>query len=112
MNNQPPMKDKEKCLYPEGECPIHQTHTTESGKERLAKLKTRLMKDPKFKEAYERESAPTESEGKKTETTRTYYGEDEIYCRWYTCDNCKDQMITPESNFCPNCGLKIIKDHV
>jgi len=37
-------------------------------------------------------------------------GEDEIYCEWFRCLNCSDEMITNESNYCPNCGLKIEKE--
>ena len=32
---------------------------------------------------------------------------DECYTDWYKCDNCKDDMITRSSNFCPNCGGEI-----
>jgi hypothetical protein len=34
-------------------------------------------------------------------------GEDELYTNWYRCPQCKDDMITPRSNFCPKCGVKL-----
>lgn len=41
------------------------------------------------------------------ETTVKSDGKDEVYCEWFKCNNCKETMIISESNFCPNCGLKI-----
>lgn len=38
-----------------------------------------------------------------------YYCKDECYCDWFKCENCKDTMITENSNYCPNCGFKIKK---
>ena len=37
-------------------------------------------------------------------------GKDEIYCEWFECPVCKDpsSMIEEDSNYCPNCGVKII----
>jgi hypothetical protein len=34
-------------------------------------------------------------------------GEGEVYTDWYLCPNCKDDMITHGSNFCPRCGVKL-----
>jgi hypothetical protein len=34
-------------------------------------------------------------------------GEDELYTNWYRCPQCKDDMITRGSNFCPKCGVKL-----
>ena len=42
------------------------------------------------------------------ETKVKEYGKDEAYCMWYRCSNCRDSMITEGSNFCPNCGRKIV----
>lgn len=33
---------------------------------------------------------------------------DEIFCTWYQCLECKNDMIMRESNYCPGCGKKII----
>lgn len=41
-------------------------------------------------------------------TTIVSLGWDEIYCNWYECLNCHDEYITEKSNFCPNCGFKIV----
>lgn len=40
-------------------------------------------------------------------TTIQEVGRDEIYCVWFKCNSCEDEMITSESKFCPNCGKKI-----
>jgi predicted RNA-binding Zn-ribbon protein involved in translation (DUF1610 family) len=32
---------------------------------------------------------------------------DELYTEWYRCPQCKDDMITRASNFCPKCGVKL-----
>lgn len=37
-------------------------------------------------------------------------GNDEIYTEWFSCNECGDDMITNSSNYCPNCGRKIIRD--
>jgi hypothetical protein len=34
-------------------------------------------------------------------------GSDEAYCDWFECPKCKDTMITSNSKFCPNCGVKL-----
>jgi peptide methionine sulfoxide reductase MsrB len=34
--------------------------------------------------------------------------EREAFCEWYECEKCGDDMITESSNYCPNCGRKII----
>ncbi len=43
------------------------------------------------------------------ETEVKFFAKDECYCDWYRCLSCKDTMITKSSNYCPNCGKKIIK---
>lgn len=45
------------------------------------------------------------------ETTIKYLCKDEAYCEWYECLKCGNTMITEESNYCPNCGRKIIKNN-
>jgi len=39
----------------------------------------------------------------------TNLGKDEMYCDFFRCSECEDTNITQWSNFCPNCGVKIIK---
>lgn len=34
-------------------------------------------------------------------------GTDEWYCRWFRCPNCKKNWIYVQSNYCPNCGVKL-----
>lgn len=41
--------------------------------------------------------------------TVTNEGLGELYCEWFICNSCKNSMISEESNFCPNCGKKIIR---
>jgi len=41
--------------------------------------------------------------------TVSFDARDEAYCDWYECSGCKNTMITENSNFCPNCGKKIIR---
>jgi hypothetical protein len=38
--------------------------------------------------------------------------ESELYCEWFRCRNCREDDITPWSNYCPNCGAKIIRPEV
>ncbi len=35
-------------------------------------------------------------------------GAEEMYAVWYVCPNCKDDMITKFSKYCPNCGSGIV----
>jgi predicted RNA-binding Zn-ribbon protein involved in translation (DUF1610 family) len=42
-------------------------------------------------------------------TTVKFCRYDEMYAEWFECKNCGDSYITEIANFCPNCGLKIIK---
>ena len=32
---------------------------------------------------------------------------DEIYCKWYVCNNCQEDEIRKGDNYCCNCGTKI-----
>lgn len=43
------------------------------------------------------------------ETYAIYYDSDEVFCKWFTCFRCGNSSIREESNYCPNCGKKIIK---
>lgn len=36
-----------------------------------------------------------------------YDCEDEAYAKWYWCPKCVDDNITKDSNYCPNCGIKL-----
>ena len=69
----------------DGEWLISQKEAKDFINQELARQKNEIVEETKVKE----------------------YGEDEAYCMWYRCSNCKDTMITVESNFCPNCGRKI-----
>ena len=42
---------------------------------------------------------------KKCDATMKF--EDELYCWWYECSNCKNTNITRAWDYCPNCGAKI-----
>lgn len=44
-------------------------------------------------------------------TTIKEVGKDEVWCDWYKCNNCGGEMITEDSNYCPDCGYKIIKEN-
>lgn len=35
-------------------------------------------------------------------------GAEEMYAEWFICPNCKDDMITKFSKYCPGCGCRII----
>ena len=48
---------------------------------------------------------PKEKEIKITDVE--YVSRDEVYCDWYKCLNCKDDMITENQNYCGNCGSKL-----
>lgn len=48
-----------------------------------------------------------EVEGMRSVATTKFTCTDECYSDWLECSICKDSMITPKSNFCPNCGAKI-----
>ena len=45
------------------------------------------------------------------DTEAILIGQDEVYCDWYKCKNCNDEMITSSSIFCPNCGRRVIKNY-
>ena len=32
---------------------------------------------------------------------------DEIYADWYTCPNCKKDMVMAGASYCQDCGVKI-----
>ena len=34
-------------------------------------------------------------------------GMDEIYCSWYKCPKCKEEMITQSCHYCPYCGVEL-----
>lgn len=37
-----------------------------------------------------------------------YYFSDDEYIHWFECSNCKCNKIVYKSNYCPNCGKKLI----
>jgi predicted RNA-binding Zn-ribbon protein involved in translation (DUF1610 family) len=34
-------------------------------------------------------------------------GVEEVYCMWYYCPKCGDDMIKRSFEYCPNCGIKL-----
>lgn len=38
---------------------------------------------------------------------KDWSGLDEIYTDWYSCPNCKKDMIMVRASYCQDCGVKI-----
>lgn len=34
-------------------------------------------------------------------------GQEEWWCHWYRCTNCKKEFIASFFKYCPNCGVKL-----
>lgn len=39
---------------------------------------------------------------------KDWSGKDEVYTDWYTCPNCKKDMIMTGASYCQDCGVKLL----
>ena len=49
-----------------------------------------------------------EKEKKITITDKDSTGQDEWWCTWFRCRNCKENWLYVKFKYCPNCGKELV----